>query len=155
CHGRWFGPRCQYKCRCVNGMCLLNGECLGGTPCEGGWFGPTCQYAYHTAFHPAVVDGNDRTCLASNATQITVKLNESHSFTWLRVSVTGQGSDGLRYLSLSFSSQTSTTVACAGIKKQFVGSTTLDVHCDLSSYIDNVTLHGTSAGHLCSVYISG
>ncbi|CAG5126115.1 unnamed protein product, partial [Candidula unifasciata] len=148
CPTGWFGFQCKYKCRCTNGVCDADGECTGGHTCQVEWFGPACQYAdlaYGSVSDAAVVDGNDNTCLRGQKTKVTVKLTDSFPFTWLRVKVTNQ-------VTLS---DTSRNFACTNQRKQYVDSTTLDIHCDLSSCIYNVTLGGNSAGHLCSVYISG
>lgn len=43
CETGWFGPLCQYKCRCTP-QCQTDGSCRPGSLCQTGWFGPACQY---------------------------------------------------------------------------------------------------------------
>ncbi|XP_059158862.1 uncharacterized protein LOC131942914 [Physella acuta] len=47
----WFGPSCQYKCRCTNNYCNVSGGCYGGSSCVSGWFGPLCQYPCNATFY--------------------------------------------------------------------------------------------------------
>ncbi|CAG5128406.1 unnamed protein product, partial [Candidula unifasciata] len=122
---------------------------------------------YGTVSDAVVVDGNDSTCLAGAKTKVTVQLTDSFPFTWLRVKVTNQdflmnnlvaiillGSADLKDLTVTFSDN-SRKIACIDLRKLHVDSTTLDIHCTLSRFTDHVTMDGNSAGHLCSVYISG
>uniref|UniRef100_UPI0038B3A254 hypothetical protein n=1 Tax=Staphylococcus aureus TaxID=1280 RepID=UPI0038B3A254 len=41
CEDGWFGPECNFKCRCQQ-SCNFEGECPD--KCEVGWFGYKCQY---------------------------------------------------------------------------------------------------------------
>ncbi|CAG5127482.1 unnamed protein product, partial [Candidula unifasciata] len=144
CPVGWFGSRCKYKCRCVNDTCSNNGQCISPYTCQGGWFGPECQYGNTSV----LTDGNDNTCAAASApATVTIMTGKPLAFTWLRLRV--------RNPDLSLTFLNSTEVNCANLKKVYVDSTTMDIHCNITQLIMNVTINGAAVTSLCSVYISG
>ncbi|KAH9508794.1 hypothetical protein Btru_050075 [Bulinus truncatus] len=99
CPDGWFGDRCQYACRCVDG-CDISGDCLGFPRCQTGWFGPRCQYLDIAAAADASVttepplalysnwltDGDDRICNTDPAfMNVTVSWKQEYLITWLRL----------------------------------------------------------------------
>ncbi|CAG5121052.1 unnamed protein product, partial [Candidula unifasciata] len=157
CSNGWFGSKCNYKCRCTYDACDERGECTTPNICQAGWFGPGCQYAdlaYNRTDQQDVADGNDATCLSGNVQNINVLLNDTIYFSWLRLIVSATGSAYLKDLSVRFHISNS-EVTCPGMQKEFVGKMTLDMHCELPDFIDEVSLEGEAASYACSVYVSG
>ncbi|BFZ21501.1 hypothetical protein BsWGS_24541 [Bradybaena similaris] len=155
CPPGWIGAQCEYICRCVNDSCDKNGTCTGGFACQGGWFGRACQYvdvAYLQAPPPEVTDGDDSTCSAT--TSITIPLNDTHFFTWMRVVISDQAPAALDKLTVTFSAN-ATPVDCDSLKTNVVDKRTVDLHCSLTEEIDEVTLNALEVSGLCSVYVSG
>ncbi|CAG5127992.1 unnamed protein product [Candidula unifasciata] len=157
CDPGWFGSLCQYKCRCRQNKCAANGVCTNNASCEGGWFGPACQYAdlafrSYTSARWQSQDGDDKTCLtSSDSDSITVKLNKTYHFSWLRVRLSNP--DLLYNVTVYFRRDNS--LNCTNKRTSRVDNTTLDIHCDLHAKVNELTLSGAGVPHLCSVYISG
>ncbi|XP_059173398.1 uncharacterized protein LOC131953965, partial [Physella acuta] len=92
CTTGWFGPDCQYRCRCTNNSCDVNGFCVNGSKCNVSWFGPKCQYqdlmflrSYITPESVLVVDGDDTTCVYQN--RFTVTWATYYEINWIRLIV--------------------------------------------------------------------
>ncbi|CAG5129739.1 unnamed protein product, partial [Candidula unifasciata] len=154
CGSGWFGANCQYKCRCSNNNCDINGLCLGNDACKGGWFGPACQYvdlAFGRASVSELTDGNDDTCSAYNDTtnSVFINLDEPYTFTWLRVH--GTNNESLVGLQVTFDNG----VGCNNPRNVTVDDRTLDIYCSNDEMVQFVTLTGPRVSSLCSVYISG
>ncbi|BFZ21507.1 hypothetical protein BsWGS_24546 [Bradybaena similaris] len=158
CPPAWFGARCQYKCRCVNDKCDHNGMCTGGFSCQGGWFGPACQYVDLAYLHSGplrLTDGDDSTCIhETSRNKITISLNETHFFTWMRILISKKDPAVLDDLKVAFSVET-VPVICDELKIYVVDKSTRDIHCSLTQAFNELTLTGRAVTSLCSVYISG
>ncbi|BFZ21500.1 hypothetical protein BsWGS_24539 [Bradybaena similaris] len=155
CTSGWFGSGCKYKCRCVDDKCDVNGACTAPSKCQGGWFGPACQYsdlAYSQASPPEVTDGDDSTC--NPITSITIPLNDTHFFTWMRVVISDEAPAALEKMAVTFFSN-ATPVNCDNLITYVVDKRTVDLHCSLTEEINQLTLNALEVSGLCSVYVSG
>ncbi|BFZ21558.1 hypothetical protein BsWGS_24597 [Bradybaena similaris] len=154
CDVGWFGSSCQFKCRCSLAKCHQNGSCTGDDLCKQGWFGPACQYAdlaFNKSAAAELTDGSDETCLVSGSS-VDVVLDQPYVFTWLRIHFRDTGL--LQELSLQFR-QNATTFNCSKQRSARVDHRTMDIHCDLQTTVQVVSLSGEAVKDLCSLYISG
>ncbi|BFZ14078.1 hypothetical protein BsWGS_17117 [Bradybaena similaris] len=147
CRPAWFGARCQYKCHCVNDKCDDKGMCTGGFTCRAGWFGPACQYAdlaYLQKGPQVLTDADDTTCIFDpDLNNITISLNETNFFTWMRILINIQAvaPAAMDDLKVAFSVKT-VRVICDELKIYVVDKSTRDIHCSLTKAIDGLTLTG-------------
>ncbi|BFY99175.1 hypothetical protein BsWGS_02214 [Bradybaena similaris] len=161
CSPETFGSLCQYKCRCTNNQCGIDGNCIGTSKCLPGWFGPACQY-YNLArlsrrsyLSPVITDDDDTTC---NHYEDLVSMRGSWSatyhFSWLRLIVDQQASDVFDNITVIIKNN-GTETTCADLTRVDVDNRTQDIHCPASVLMSEIQLMGPGVKSLCSLYISG
>ncbi|CAG5127331.1 unnamed protein product, partial [Candidula unifasciata] len=163
CKFDWFASECRYRCHCFNNTCnargqSANGECTAASYCDKGWFGPSCQYVDLVTTNTTestpdwIYDFPDTRCNLGLET-VTVSLNDTFYFTWLRLHINSSGFSQDFKLQLMFANGSS--VECGNMYTSKINDTILDIHCQPGAFFQQINITGAGVKYLCSVYISG
>ncbi|CAG5130582.1 unnamed protein product, partial [Candidula unifasciata] len=150
---KWFETPCRFKCHCVNNnACDNNGVCSSG--CEYGWFGPSCQYVdlvstYSKSPTPSwVYDSQDTNCSPDQET-VTVSLNSTFYFTWLRLHA------NIADFNIHLTLANQTSVTCSNMYTHKIDDSILDIHCLPGAFFEDLVISGDGVKSLCTVFVSG
>ncbi|XP_055885067.1 uncharacterized protein LOC106062654 [Biomphalaria glabrata] len=159
CEDGWFGPECQYKCRCQQ-ACSPEGECPG--QCDVGWFGYKCQYnlVKYTAITRqsqddltfALNDNNENTCVAIGNQSIVINLMTNSYSPWIRLHT--QDIDLLYALKLTFIDTDNQTAVLTSKEKYIIKDNVVDIHIAIQKfYVRRIILEGEAIQRMCSLWI--
>ncbi|XP_055885050.1 multiple epidermal growth factor-like domains protein 10 isoform X1 [Biomphalaria glabrata] len=159
CEEGWFGPECQYKCRCQQ-SCSPEGECPD--KCQDGWFGYKCQYRlvqykvktfYSQVDLTTLLNDNDETtCIQIEAEQIFINLTTIYYNPWIRLFT--QQPDLLYTLEISFRDNNSQYVNATSKERLLVQENVVDIHISVNyDFIHYIILQGEAIQRICSLWI--
>uniref|UniRef100_A0A2C9KU42 Uncharacterized protein n=1 Tax=Biomphalaria glabrata TaxID=6526 RepID=A0A2C9KU42_BIOGL len=159
CEEGWFGPECQYKCRCQQ-WCSPEGECPD--KCQDGWFGYKCQYRLvqykAKTFYSEVDlttllnDNNETTCIQIEAEQIFINLTRIYYNPWIRLFTLQP--DLLYTLEISFRDNNSQYVNATSKERLLVQDNVVDIHISVNyDFIHYIILQGEAIQRICSLWI--
>ncbi|XP_055885066.1 uncharacterized protein LOC106057808 isoform X2 [Biomphalaria glabrata] len=159
CEDGWFGPECQYKCRCQQ-PCSPEGECPD--MCEVGWFGYKCQYSLITYTATAnqsqeditelLNDDDETTCIDIGEQLIVLDLNRIYYNPWIRLFTPQQ--DLLYSLKISFLDRNSIAILATSNERLLVRDNIVDIHISVNdNFINYILLEGEVIQQLCTVWV--
>ncbi|KAK0046234.1 multiple epidermal growth factor-like domains protein 6 [Biomphalaria pfeifferi] len=159
CEEGWFGPECQYKCRCQE-SCSSEGECPD--KCQDGWFGYKCQYRlvqykaktfYSEDNLTTVLNDNDEaTCIQIEAEPISINLTTICYNPWIRLFTLQP--DLLYTLEISFLDNNSQYVKATLKERLLVQDNVVDIHISVNyDFIHYIILQGEAIQRICSLWI--
>ncbi|XP_059169921.1 uncharacterized protein LOC131951607 [Physella acuta] len=155
CDYGWFGPNCEYMCRCERKMCDGGGVCRDGARCQKGWFGPSCQYwnlinMNITGIEPTTeaTDEQEDTCTFVQNLKISWK-SARFEISWIRLIVRDKVNTTEPEVRLNGSA-----TKCPDQTVSHYDRKTIDVYCNASSLVHTIHIYVPGL-NVCSVYISG
>ncbi|RUS89236.1 hypothetical protein EGW08_002979 [Elysia chlorotica] len=158
--GAWFGPNCQFQCRCEQsspGCDRETGQCPHA--CLSGWFGPACQYRIAKAnLPPWATDGNPATCNTYQTNLPPVILTTPAPLGWLVLG--GKSEDDLRQIDIKYTENNSSTKReCPPVKAVTIATHsdsyyTREIFCGVTTTVNMVSIEGAGTITLCSIDIS-
>ncbi|KAK6991021.1 fucolectin-related protein, partial [Biomphalaria glabrata] len=157
CEEGWFGPECQYKCRCQQ-SCNPEGECPD--KCEDGWFGYKCQYIldeYKATTNLSdedvthiLTDENENTCINIEAEAVLIDLESLYYKPWIRLIT--QNPEGLHGLNLSYFKEDRKPVVALWKYEALIRDNTVDIHIPTHGFISSILLESKESLSICSLW---
>ncbi|XP_059158858.1 uncharacterized protein LOC131942909 [Physella acuta] len=158
CDAGWFGSSCQFKCRCVNNQCDVDGKCTGGSTCVRGWFGHLCQYGDlatvqtgTTVSNNTLTDGDDKTC--ASVKTFTVSWEIAYYVSWLRIVF--DKPESLENVQVSFVKETGESIPCNRMEVVKFSLKATEILCQSNVLVKEVFIDLKSEKMVCSVHING
>ncbi|XP_055885061.1 multiple epidermal growth factor-like domains protein 10 isoform X2 [Biomphalaria glabrata] len=159
CENGWFGPECQYKCRCQQ-TCSPEGECPG--QCDVGWFGYKCQYSLVTYTATTgqsqddltfpLNDNNENTCVAIGNQAIVITFINICYKPWIRLHT--QDPDLLYSLKITLLDKQNQSAVLTSKERYIVQHEIVDIHILVENFfVRRMILEGEAIQRLCSLWI--
>uniref|UniRef100_A0A2C9LG05 EGF-like domain-containing protein n=1 Tax=Biomphalaria glabrata TaxID=6526 RepID=A0A2C9LG05_BIOGL len=142
CSRDWFGPNCQFKCRCSTG-CSDTGECTSDLTNE------------LDQKEREITDNNDMTCLKDGRESVTLLMSPG-PFSFFRAIVNRSDPEKVDSISFELTTDLNTSMMCGKDGRAYKTEPFIKYfHCPTQVSVSHLVLKGSGVPYLCTVNIGG